>query len=412
VFLRALKRLHSDEAGQAVATFVGLLLAIVGFMAVAVDVGFFYHTRSIAQNAADASVLAGAAELPGCGDRDPEPVVEALEYAQRNFDNIRTFSSLADDTISPIEERPGAYLVENTGFDTVYTRLERDQSFLFAQIFGLVDSPIPAHAEAACLPGDEVGICPIYIRAPNPNDLDPSDGTMFGLHLDEIYQLKLGSQGDASGGNRGYLSIYGQGGKDIRDAIEAGCVGDDPDYTVSEDQIVTDPKPGNMASVWNSVNALYSYEGGNTCLDSGVTVACETETYCNLTFDDAEFVDQPYDFTVVPQESPSLLAEKIMNCDDDPDPTDHVLGRLWPIAVSDTPLCNGRNCDIEISHLAWMYIACWGTRQDNTCSTENSPGQASLYGMFIEAERVTNILPNIDGISSNPLAPRRPVLVR
>jgi hypothetical protein len=168
-----------------------------------------------------------------------------------------------------------------------------------------------------------------------------------------------------------------------------------------------------MASVWNSINELYSYEGSNTCTDAGQTVACPTETYCNLTFNDADFVGQAYDFSVVPSEvAAGTLDTKIQTCDVDPSPLDHVLGRLWPIAVSDTPLCNGRNCDIEISHIAWMYIACWGTDKDNSCSTEKSPGQASLYGMFFSAEKVTAILPNIDGISSNPLAPRRPLLVR
>jgi hypothetical protein len=410
--LKLIRRLHRAETGQAVAMFVGLLVPIIGFTAIAVDLGFFFHTRSLAQNAADASVLAGALELEGCGDGSPAPEVVAEDYAGRNFDNVRTFSTPADDTIDPVEVRPGAFEIEGTQFDTVYTRVEREQSFLFAQLFGFLKSPIPAHAEAACLPANEVGICPIYIRAPDPDDTDPSDGVMFGLNLEEVYQLKLGSQGDSSGGNRGYLSIYGNGGKDIRDAIEAGCVGDDPDYTVSEGDVVTDPKPGNMASVWNSINELYEYEGTNTCIDAGVTVPCGDQDYCHLTFDDTDFNGQPYNFSVSPGESPSELEDKIQACDTDPDPMDHVLGRLWPIAVSDTPLCNGRNCDIHISHIAWMYIACWGTRHDTSCSTENSPGQASLYGMFFSAERVTAVLPNLEGVSNNPLAPRRPLLVR
>jgi len=78
-----LRRLHQDESGQVVAFFVCILVLIFGFMALAIDLGFFFHARRVAQNAADPAALAGAAVLPGCGEGDP--LVVANDYAEKNL---------------------------------------------------------------------------------------------------------------------------------------------------------------------------------------------------------------------------------------------------------------------------------------------------------------------------------------
>jgi len=65
-----LRRLHQDESGQVVAFFVCILVLIFGFMALAIDLGFFFHARRVAQNAADPAALAGAAALSNCALAD------------------------------------------------------------------------------------------------------------------------------------------------------------------------------------------------------------------------------------------------------------------------------------------------------------------------------------------------------
>src|SRR5688572_31788695 len=56
-------------------------------MALAIDVGFFFHARRVVQNAADPAALAGAAYLPGCSlaGEGLEPVAVAEEYASTNL---------------------------------------------------------------------------------------------------------------------------------------------------------------------------------------------------------------------------------------------------------------------------------------------------------------------------------------
>jgi hypothetical protein len=198
------------------------------------------------------------------------------------------------------------------------------------------------------------------------------------------------------------LSIYGNGGNDITDAIRAGCIGDDPDYTVEEGQIVTDPKPGNMGNpTWRAIDDLYAYEG-----DDGFP----SKATCDVDFDVDFFEDDtPQTDGVFPdlydEDDTSALDALLATCSRDPDtPPNNISGRLWPIAISNNVVCSGRNCDVEITHIAMMYVACWGPDCDGT-----NPGQASLFGMFVDS--VPAKIP-VTGISNNPLAPKRPVLIK
>jgi hypothetical protein len=298
--------------------------------------------------------------------------------------------------------------VDGVEFPSISTRVERNQAFIFARFLGLVSQTVPAEAEAACVPADQLGICPFYIQSPDPNDVPSSTNPngSFGLELNKIYRFKFGSNPQQSdgqtGGNRGFLSIFGSGGNDLRDAIENGCVGADPDFTVSEGMVLTDTKPGNMASIWNSIADLYSYE------------TAPQRSACNIPFDETLFIGKPYDFAVNPQLPPGTTLDQIIeNCNDDPDPNDNVNGRLWPIAISDqiTGLTCGGNgrCDVELSHLAVMYIVCYPPDHGpNDCDGEN-PGQSALYGMFRLAEKLSL---KVSGMSNNILAPRHVVLVK
>jgi hypothetical protein len=389
--------------------FVGILVVILGFMAFAVDTGFLFHARRLAQNAADASVLAGAQELEGCGDGIPSPVEVAFDYAQRNFDNLRTFGDLGDDNISPVELRPDAFQIPGTDtyLDTVYTRVSRDQSFLFGRLFGADDSTIPAHAEAACVSIDSTAICPFYIQSPAPDEehfgLVPVDADA-GVY--PVYRFKFGSQSQQSSGNRGFLGIYGSGANQIRLGIEGGCL--DPDdeleYVVSQgsgegdpDEIITDSQTGNIASIWMSFDDLYEYE--EDVYGPGVD--------CNIEFDYTQFEDDTPYYVTVNATDPAAAAASLATCKENPPGSNWVIrGRYFPIVITDSlesTGCTG-NCTITTDHIAMMYVVCWGPDCDNT-----NPGQASLFGMFIEDYP---FIIKGKGVSDNPLAPKRPLLVR
>ena len=53
------------EGGQTLLIFVLALTVLLGFTAMAIDVGLFFENRRHLQNTADAAALAGVAELPG-----------------------------------------------------------------------------------------------------------------------------------------------------------------------------------------------------------------------------------------------------------------------------------------------------------------------------------------------------------
>jgi hypothetical protein len=78
------------ETGQVLILFVFALAALIGFMALATDVGLFMHERQNVQNVVDAAALAGAQSLPDDGNGAK---TLALQYAQAN-DNSLTPSQI------------------------------------------------------------------------------------------------------------------------------------------------------------------------------------------------------------------------------------------------------------------------------------------------------------------------------
>jgi hypothetical protein len=429
--------LSGGEAGQATAFFVCTVLIIVGFMAFAFDTGFLYHARRVNQNAVDPAVLAGAAELPGCGDQDPEPLDEAAHYIEKNLE----FATLSSSDDAPVLSH-GTFTVGATDFPTVYASTNRNQNTSFSAAFGLGSADVPAEAEAACLPIDRVAICPFYIQAP---DEGSGDEEHFGLEIADIdngvypiYRFKFSAQ-DGEHGNRGFLGIYGSGAAQIRNGIEAGCVDPDGelDYVVSQgglegepSEVITDSQPGTISSVWASFDELYEYEEDRY----------GDEFWCDIEFDHTDFPDDaPYYYTVDTTD-PDAAAERIRQCKWDPRGTDdNVYGRYFPIVITEALIATGchGNCEITTDHIAMMYVVCWGSRCDGGNGNGNGggggngnggggngnggsggggngggssgTGQSSLYGIFIEDYpfQVQG-----SGISDNPLAPKRPLLIR
>jgi Flp pilus assembly protein TadG len=59
------KRVQNDESGLALVWMALFLMVLIGFAALAVDIGHGYQVAQRAQNAADAAALAGTIYLPG-----------------------------------------------------------------------------------------------------------------------------------------------------------------------------------------------------------------------------------------------------------------------------------------------------------------------------------------------------------
>jgi hypothetical protein len=180
------------ESGQVLVMFALLGVVLIGFMALALDVGIILHERRQLQNAADAAALAGAVELPASPTLANE---KAAEWAENN----------------EIDLAEGDQLTVNvdTAENTVYVRVERDVPFLFGRVLGLVSIDVTAEATA------KVG-APAAL-----SNLLP-----FGVPEDAIdYQGPTVLKYDATNptvGNFGALGIDGPGAAVHRDSIQYG----------------------------------------------------------------------------------------------------------------------------------------------------------------------------------------------
>ena len=74
-----------NNRGQILVLVAISLVVLLGFAALAIDVGYFYHTKNQLQGAADAAALAGAAKLDGTNNLiQTDARIEAIKYAALN----------------------------------------------------------------------------------------------------------------------------------------------------------------------------------------------------------------------------------------------------------------------------------------------------------------------------------------
>jgi hypothetical protein len=126
----ALTRLRS-ERGQALVLAALAMLVILGFAAMAIDVGYWYSQKREVQKAVDAAALAGAQELP---DNPAQAETVARDYLTRN--------GITDqDTISVTFRRISTYLDEGE-WDAIAVEVERPAEAWFARVFGIQEALI------------------------------------------------------------------------------------------------------------------------------------------------------------------------------------------------------------------------------------------------------------------------------
>jgi len=76
---------YKKNRGQILVLVAISLVVLLGFAALAIDIGYFYHTKNQLQGAADAAALAGAVKLDGTNDPiQPDARHEAITYAELN----------------------------------------------------------------------------------------------------------------------------------------------------------------------------------------------------------------------------------------------------------------------------------------------------------------------------------------
>lgn len=139
----ALARLRS-ERGQALVLAAMAMVVILGFAAMAIDVGYWFSQKREVQKAVDAAALAGAQELP-----DDYVAAEAVarEYLAKN--------GITDqDTISITFRCTSTYEIAcnpaANKWDTIVVEVERPAEAWFARIFGIQEALVRDVRAAGC----------------------------------------------------------------------------------------------------------------------------------------------------------------------------------------------------------------------------------------------------------------------
>lgn len=103
------KYLNKDESGQSLVLVAIMMAVLLGFGALAVDVGYMTYQKSELQNAADAAALAGAGSIPtpGVTANDIRDVI-VPDYVDDNIDNLISL------TVNPGADLISANVVEVT----------------------------------------------------------------------------------------------------------------------------------------------------------------------------------------------------------------------------------------------------------------------------------------------------------
>jgi Flp pilus assembly protein TadG len=306
--LQMLRWLWRGELGQGLVLGTLFMVVILGFAAMAVDVGLFLHERRELQKAADAAALAGAQELPGSpGDAQQR----AEEWAENN--------GIDGDELEAIEITT-TYATN----DTITVAVKRDVPFVFARVLGFTSNTMEADATARVgSPAAMSGLLPFGVLE---DAISPTESTV----------LKYDAQ-NVSHGNFGALGIDGPGGNIYRETIKYGC--ETPLCSQSQDTCAdptTETKPGNMVGP--------TREGVEWRIDN-------TPSECDEFDEVFQEVDGTYQLTSQCNPFPST------------GPNDSSRVVIVPVIGE---LCNGR-CDVTILKFAMFFLEELGDCKGNDC---------------------------------------------
>lgn len=135
-----MKKFFRDESGQTLALVALAMAVIMGFAALAFDVGLMANSRSRLQNAADAAALAGAMEIPptktsGETPQEQNAIKAAAETAAKAYAQKNGYPSNVTVSINLVERSVKVTITENV-------------NHVFARVFIKDSSVIGASAKA------------------------------------------------------------------------------------------------------------------------------------------------------------------------------------------------------------------------------------------------------------------------
>ena len=160
-----------SEKGQVLVLVALAIIVLLGFAALAIDVGFMYSTRHELQRSADAGALAGASAFT-TGDWNDPGVQGIADARAREF---AAKDKVIQATLNPASE----VAVSFPRTDQIEVITSRNADLFFARIFGMANRVITARAVAQAAvagPPTEVN-CIKPFAIPYPWADDPAYGT-------------------------------------------------------------------------------------------------------------------------------------------------------------------------------------------------------------------------------------------
>jgi hypothetical protein len=205
-FVRAAPDRHGqEERGQSIVLVALWLTVLMGFAAIAVDVGRFYAERRYLQNAADAAALAAAnAMIQGKSIGEAEFAARAV--LTQNFANDPTGNPPPPPSLLPLyadgHAGEGEYLRDGilVSAGEVRIALKNPVHYTFGRVLNLVNQDIGAQARAAYTGG----LLPIavrrYVHPPGPSSGGPCNDNQneFMDFFATAATSCLGTESDAS----------------------------------------------------------------------------------------------------------------------------------------------------------------------------------------------------------------------
>ncbi len=236
------------ESGQGLVFTVFAMVVLIGFTAMAIDVGLLFEDRRSLQNASDAMALAGVHELP------LNPIA-----ARKKAEEWAALNNIPPDEIKTIEVRTA-----NFPNDTLYVELTTEFDWVFGRVLGMTTSAVGA--EAAARTGTLAGghdMMPWALLQGQTECLDADGNPIFSQQC----TVKVGA-GDGLTGWYGALDFDGNGGgaAEYRGNIIDGTV--DWNYCIEGD-----PAPDCVSSV-PVIDSLDGNKVGPT--GSGIDIRTQT----------------------------------------------------------------------------------------------------------------------------------------
>ena len=221
----------------------------------------------------------------------------------------------------------------------------------------------------------------------------------MGVQIGDIYAVKVGA-GESGWGNFGILRLYGPGKDDYKAAVASGCDNNGYNAVLEGDTILTESEPGNVGNP--TMDMLDEYLGYE--LTDGINDGEEFE-WCDVPMDWDAVAE-----TGVPTGYNPAVDGARAGCGTDA--ANGRSGRYMLIPVVDDFPPHGSSAPVEILAIADVYVVGWGEwdASKGTYDRKVAGGHANVYVQFIEEAPFKP--KDLTGVSDNPLAPLRIMLIR